>query len=122
MDGVKNNKGFLILANTNRKDMLDAAIAQRFRKLIYIPLPEEKDRRLLFDKKTSDIEEVYREQINYDRLAEISEGLSGRDITYICDDFKRELAKYKAGLNGDFEMQNTFEDLIYDRISSASEN
>jgi ATP-dependent 26S proteasome regulatory subunit len=119
MDGVKNNKGFLILANTNRKDMLDAAIAQRFRKLIYIPLPDEKDRKLLFEKKTAEVEESFKQSLNYDNLSALSQGLSGRDITYICDDMKRLLAKHKAGIIEKLNLQQEVEKLISERKASS---
>lgn len=98
LDGVKGNKAFLILANTNRKDVLDPAIAERFRKLIFIPLPDEKTRRKLFESKLSDVEPQFFEELGLAHAAEISEGLSGRDITFLCDDLKYYLAKIKAGL------------------------
>lgn len=98
LDGVAKNKRFLILANTNRKDLFDAALAERFRKLIHIPLPDETLREKLFAAKLSDVEEKFMSEIDLGEAAARSEGLSGRDITFICDDFKYLLAKIKAGL------------------------
>ncbi len=98
LDGVRTNKAFLILANTNRKDMLDPAIAERFRKLIYIPLPDMGMREKLFAAKLADVEPRFSEQLDLHAAAEQSEGLSGRDISFICDDLKYRLSKFKAGL------------------------
>lgn len=98
LDGIKKNKNFLILANTNRKDVLDTAIAERFRKQIYIPLPDEATRKKLFEIKLSDVESEYLERLNFEEAVTHSEGLSGRDITFICDDLKYLLSEIKAGL------------------------
>ena len=97
LDGVKTNKAFLVLANTNRKDVLDTAIAERFRKQIYIPLPDLDMRRRLFACKLSDVEERFMEKLDLDVAADTAEGLSGRDITFLCDDFKYFLSKVKRG-------------------------
>lgn len=95
LDGMARNKDFLIIANTNCKEMLDSAVLERFRKLIHIPLPDEYSRRLLFVNKANDIEEEFLERLDFLTLAKVSEGLSGRDITYICDDFKHFLGDIK---------------------------
>ena len=97
MDGVKENKSFLILANTNCVELLDDGILDRFRKKIHIPLPDEAMRKTFFSMKLKEIEPEYVEQLNFDELALASEGLSGRQITYICDDFKYYLGGVKAG-------------------------
>lgn len=98
LDGVKENKGFLILANTNHKEMLDRAILDRFRKSIYIPLPDRDAREKLFRLKLKDVEAEYIAQLDLARAAAKSEGMSGRQITYVCDDLKYRLSKAKAGL------------------------
>ncbi|MCD8205618.1 MAG: ATP-binding protein [Clostridia bacterium] len=98
LDGVITNNDFLLIANTNCVDMLDPAILSRFRRRINIPLPGYEGRLSLFKSKSRDIEEEITSQIDWDRMVGLSEGMSGRDIAYICDDFKYELGGMKAGL------------------------
>lgn len=96
LDGVKTNKDMLILADTNCKDMLDSALLSRFRQRLNIPLPNKENRLNMFKIKLKDIEKNYLEEIDFNLLANKSEGLSGRDITFICDDFKYKLGYAKS--------------------------
>ena len=104
MDGVKGNKGFLILANTNCPEMLDDGILDRFRKRIEVPLPDEDTRKKLFLFKLSDVEQENIAKLDLDRIAKESWGLSGRSISNVCDDFKYLLGDNAAGIRacGDF--------------------
>lgn len=98
MDGVKKNKGFLILANTNCPEDLDAGILDRFRQKILVGLPDKNARELMYRQKLSDVEDDYLDFIDFDYIAYESEGLSGRAINDICDDFKYELSAVQAGI------------------------
>lgn len=115
LDGVKTNKSFLILANTNLKAELDRAIQERFRRQIYIPLPDETMRRQLYISKLTEVEEKYTAMLDFDAAAVQSEGLSGRDITYICDDFKYQLGEVKAGLMPENVLADCFTEQIFNR-------
>ncbi|MCR4660935.1 MAG: ATP-binding protein [Clostridia bacterium] len=116
LDGMARNKNFLIIANTNCKDVLDSAVLERFRKLIHIPLPDEYSRKLLFIGKSEDIEEEYLARLDFVKLAQESEGLSGRDITYICDDFKHLLGDLKReGTIEEVDLNEKMIDLINNR-------
>lgn len=98
LDGMQDNKSFLIMANTNCKDMLDRGIQDRFRRKIHIPLPDLATRKRLFqDKLVKKLEPEYYSQLNFDLLAESSEGHSGRSITQVCDDFLYFMGGVKAG-------------------------
>ncbi|MBQ8358159.1 MAG: ATP-binding protein [Clostridia bacterium] len=112
MDGVKRNKGFLILANTNCPEMLDAGILDRFRKRIHIPLPDEGMRRHFFKSKLSEVEPEFLEKLDLDAFAAASEGLSGRSITYICDDFKYALSAVQAGIRREDDLSAVMIGLI----------
>ncbi len=98
LDGMLANRNFLVLANTNCADDLDPAILQRFPQRVPVPLPTLEARRLLFDQKTRDIEAEYRDHMDFGLAAERSQGMSGRDIAFICDDFKYTLGDCKAGI------------------------
>lgn len=118
LDGMKGNKNFLIIANTNRKDMLDAAILERFRKQLYIPLPDADMRKRLFEIKLKEVEPSFLIELDMNRAAEISEGLSGRDITFISDDFKYFLSRIKAGIEQDPNIEAKLEQLITERVQN----
>ncbi|MCD8201458.1 MAG: ATP-binding protein [Clostridia bacterium] len=100
LDGVISNNDFLVIANTNCMSALDPAILDRFRRRINIPLPGYEGRLSLFKSKTRDIEDDIVSRLDWDRMVDMAEGMSGRDITFICDDFKYELGGMKAGLTG----------------------
>ncbi len=99
LDGMQDNSRFLIMANTNCKDMLDRGIQDRFRRKIHIPLPDLETRKKLFrDKLGRVLEPEYFNQLDFDALAKASEGRSGRSITQVCDDFLYLMGAVKAGL------------------------
>ena len=116
LDGIKKNKNFLILANTNRKDVLDVAIAERFRKQIYIPLPDDAMRKKLFEIKLGDVEPVYFTRLDLEAAVAHAKGLSGRDITFICDDLKYLLSEIKAGFTDEQVLNGRFIQLVDDRV------
>lgn len=115
LDGVASNKNLFVLANTNFVNMLDPAIAERFRRIIHIPLPGSVARKELFKAKLSDVEQEFIDEINFESAAELSEGLSGRDITFICDDFKRVLSKIKAKIIQTQNLNGLLRELIEER-------
>lgn len=121
MDGVKGNKGFLILANTNCPEMLDEGILDRFRKRIEVPLPDEATRKKLFLFKLTDVEEEHIKAIDLDRVAKESWGLSGRSIANICDDFKYKLAASKAGVRACGDYTEEILSLIVERRRSGND-
>ena len=112
MDGVKANKDFLILANTNCMEMLDKGILDRFRKRIHIPLPDAAMRYAFFKNKLKDIEQDFIDKLDFEALANNSEGLSGRSITYICDDFKYYISGVKAGIKNGDDLNSVLVNLI----------
>lgn len=115
LDGVASNKNLFVLANTNFVNVLDPAIAERFRRIIHIPLPGSVARKELFKAKLSDVEQEFIDEINFESAAELSEGLSGRDITFICDDFKRVLSKIKAKIIQTQNLNGLLRELIEER-------
>lgn len=115
LDGVKGNKSFLILANTNCMDMLDDGILDRFRKRIHIPLPDEKMRETFFRNKLAEIEDEYKENLDFAGFAKASDGFSGRTVTYVCDDFKYYVGGVKAGIKDGSDLNSVMYSLIDER-------
>jgi len=85
LDGIEELKGVLVLGATNRIDMIDPAILRpgRFDEIIKIPLPEEKDRREIFEVHLRN--KPLAKGINRDDLASLTEGFSGAEIASVCD-------------------------------------
>lgn len=82
MDGVKESKGVIVLGATNRPWDLDEAMRRRFEKRIYIPLPEFEARKAIFKIHTRGVE--IDKSVDFDKLAEMTEGYSGADIALVC--------------------------------------
>lgn len=86
IDGfVGKNPNLLLLGATNRPWDIDSAIMRsgRFSEKIYVELPDLKARKFMFNKNLKGIPMESDIDINY--LAKESQGLSGADITEICD-------------------------------------
>jgi Cdc6-like AAA superfamily ATPase len=115
LDGIKENNNFLVIANTNCVDMLDAGVLSRFRRKIYIPLPDKDMRKHFFAQKLAQLEPEYFNQLDLDALADEAEGLSGRDITQICDDFLHHVGGIKAQLRTSEDLNADFIAIIRNR-------
>ena len=86
MDGFGTNSGVIILAATNRADILDRALmrAGRFDRQIYIDMPDLNERRAIFDVHLKPIKVT--KNIDKDFLARQTPGFSGADIANICNE------------------------------------
>ena len=86
MDGFGSNAGVIILAATNRADILDKALlrAGRFDRQIHVELPELKEREQIFVVHTKPLK--VDKKINIGMLAKQTPGFSGADIANDCND------------------------------------
>lgn len=84
MDGLQNLKNVVVLAATNRPDMLDPALLRpgRFDKVIQLPAPDEKMRFEIFKIHTKGM--PLAKDVDLKELAKKSEGCTGADIEGIC--------------------------------------
>ena len=84
IDGVGARKSVFIIGATNRPDILDAAIMRpgRLDQLIYIPLPDFESRLSIF--KANLRKSPIGDDLDFNHLANITEGFSGADITEVC--------------------------------------
>jgi transitional endoplasmic reticulum ATPase len=85
LDGIQSLAGVVVLAATNRMDMVDPALlrAGRFDKLLFIPQPDRNARRQILEIHTQGKQIVAGMEL--DRLAELTDGLSGADITTVVN-------------------------------------
>ncbi len=84
MDGFDTRGNIRLIAATNRFDMLDEAILRpgRFDRLIEVTLPEEEARSDIFKIHTRNMNIA--SDVDFEKLGELTEGLSGADIKAIC--------------------------------------
>jgi transitional endoplasmic reticulum ATPase len=85
LDGIQSLAGVVVLAATNRMDMVDPALlrAGRFDKLLFIPPPDKSARKqiLQIQVKGKPIDPT----LDLDKIAEMTEGLTGADLTAVVN-------------------------------------
>ena len=86
MDGFGTNSGVIILAATNRADVLDAALmrAGRFDRQIYVDMPDLNERKEIFQVHLKPLKLV--EGLDIEFLAKQTPGFSGADIANLCNE------------------------------------
>jgi transitional endoplasmic reticulum ATPase len=91
LDGMENMHGVIVLAATNRADMIDPALLRpgRFDKIIQIPMPDKDSRRQILEITAKNIPAVSDKNeidyVNLDKISEITDGLSGADVAAIAN-------------------------------------
>ena len=86
MDGFGTNTNVIVLAATNRADVLDKALmrAGRFDRQIYVDLPDIRERKEIFEVHLRPIKTS--ETLDLDFLARQTPGFSGADIANVCNE------------------------------------
>ncbi len=94
MDGFGTNHHVIVVAATNRADILDRALtrAGRFDRQIYIDLPELDERKEIFGVHTKKLKIT--KNLDLDFLAKQTPGFSGADIANICNEAALNAAKH----------------------------
>ncbi|KAG0091930.1 hypothetical protein BGZ92_011278 [Podila epicladia] len=84
MDGVENAAGVLIVAATNRVDLIDKALLRpgRFDRVVYVPPPDVEARRQILDIYTRDI--PLSEDVDLDSIAQTTNMYTGADLQNVC--------------------------------------
>ena len=116
MDGFGTNSGVIILAATNRADILDKALmrAGRFDRQIYVDMPDLTERKAIFEVHLGPIK--VDDSIDVDFLSRQTPGFSGADIANVCN----EAALYAARKGRDKVIHQDFLDAV-DRIIGGLE-
>ncbi|MCR5314750.1 MAG: ATP-dependent zinc metalloprotease FtsH [Bacteroidaceae bacterium] len=116
MDGFGTNSGIIILAATNRADVLDKALlrAGRFDRQIHVDLPDLNERKAIFNVHLRPIK--IDETVDVDMLARQTPGFSGADIANVCN----EAALIAARNNSAWVNKQCFLDAV-DRIIGGLE-
>lgn len=87
MDGFGTNTNVIVIAATNRADVLDKALmrAGRFDRQIYVDLPDVRERKEIFEVHLRPLKKVA-EELDIDFLAKQTPGFSGADIANVCNE------------------------------------
>ena len=96
LDGIESLHGVVVLAATNRADMIDTALLRpgRFDKIVLVPMPDKEGRKKILEITTKSIP-VVREStansvknpdyVDLDKIAEATDGMSGADVAAIAN-------------------------------------
>ena len=84
MDGIEDLKGVIVLAATNRIDLIDPALLRsgRFDLIFELPIPDVRTREKIFDIHTRN--KPLGKKVNLSKLAQKTDTLTGSDIEFIC--------------------------------------
>jgi transitional endoplasmic reticulum ATPase len=91
LDGMQDMHGVVVLAATNRADMIDPALLRpgRFDKIIQIPMPDKESRKRILEISTEDVPIIKDanspDYVNFGKLAEATDGFSGADVAAIAN-------------------------------------
>ncbi len=87
MDGFGTNTNVIVLAATNRADVLDTALmrAGRFDRQIYVDLPDVRERKEIFEVHLRPLKKVA-DELDTEFMAKQTPGFSGADIANVCNE------------------------------------
>jgi transitional endoplasmic reticulum ATPase len=85
LDGIDEMRGVVVLAATNRADMIDPALLRpgRFDKIIYVPNPDIKTREKILELNIQG--KPINNDLNLKRIAELTDGFSGADVAAVVN-------------------------------------
>ncbi|ESO83049.1 hypothetical protein LOTGIDRAFT_133988 [Lottia gigantea] len=113
MDGMETNKGVIMLASTNRADVLDNALLRRgrFDRHITIDLPTMIERREIFEMYTKKLKTSTSAESLSPKLAQLSPGMSA-DIANVCNEAAIHAARYSKTIIEPVDFQHALERII----------
>ncbi|MBS7612262.1 CDC48 family AAA ATPase [Candidatus Bathyarchaeota archaeon] len=106
LDGIETLENVVVLAATNRPDMVDPAVLRpgRFDRLIYVPPPDEKTRLQIFKIHTRNM--PLDDDVSLERLAAITEGYTGADIAALCREAAMNAIRRNPETGGKVNMED----------------
>jgi len=112
MDGFGTNSGVIVLAATNRVDMLDKALlrAGRFDRQIHVDLPDLAERKAIFNVHLRPLKKD--DTVDVDFLARHTPGFSGADIANVCNESALIAARHNSTHVGKQDFLNAVDRII----------
>jgi transitional endoplasmic reticulum ATPase len=85
LDGISELHGVVVLAATNRPDMIDTALLRpgRFDRIVFVPNPDRRTRKKILEIYVTD--KPIGTDVNFEKIADISDGFSGADTSAIVN-------------------------------------
>jgi len=100
LDGLEELRDVVVIAATNRPDIVEPALLRpgRFDKLLYVPLPDLEARKEIYSIHTQ--KKPLANDVDLDKIAKITEGYTGADIAAVCNTavmlaIREHMIKYK---------------------------
>ncbi|MDY6777831.1 MAG: CDC48 family AAA ATPase [Candidatus Nanohaloarchaea archaeon] len=119
LDGIESLEDVVVIAATNRPDMIDPAVLRpgRLDRHVYVPVPDREARKKIFEVHTRDM--PLADDVSIDDLADMSDNLVGSDIEAVC----REAAmnSLRKDLESDTVTKEDFEQALENASPSAEE-
>nr|YP_010152783.1 cell division protein FTSH [Olisthodiscus luteus]YP_010152847.1 cell division protein FTSH [Olisthodiscus luteus]QQW50444.1 cell division protein FTSH [Olisthodiscus luteus]QQW50508.1 cell division protein FTSH [Olisthodiscus luteus] len=112
MDGFESNKGIIVLAATNRVDVLDSALLRpgRFDRQVYVGLPDVKGRLEIL--KVHAKNKIFSPDISLDVIAKLTPNFAGADLENLLNESAILAARAKKTVIGRTEIQTALEKII----------
>jgi cell division protease FtsH len=112
MDGFSDNEGILIIAATNRKDVLDAALLRpgRFDRIITVALPDKNSRKDILNVHSKN--KQLDDSINLELIAELTSGFSGAQIKNLLNEAAIYAARVGRTVIFEQDLLNALDKLI----------
>lgn len=109
MDGFENNEGVIVMAATNRADILDPALTRpgRFDRQVYVNLPDVKGREQIL--KVHARNKPLAPDVNLKAVARLSAGFSGADLANLLNEAAILAARANKHLIGNAELYEAFD-------------
>ena len=84
MDGLEDRKGVIVIASTNRPDLVDSALLRpgRFDRLLYVMAPDLESRKKILEVHTHNM--PLANDVSLKHIAQITDGYSGADLENVC--------------------------------------
>lgn len=124
MDGFIKNEGIIVIAATNRADILDSALTRpgRFDRKVVVPLPDMEGRKKIIDIhfKDKNVHEVFKSGY-MDELARLTGGFSGADIANLANEAAILSVRYNETYITGNTIYDAFEKMTIG-LPSATEN
>jgi transitional endoplasmic reticulum ATPase len=120
MDGIENRKGIVIIASTNRPDIVDSAFLRpgRFDRLIYVDAPDYESRLKILEVHTKNM--PLAPDVSLKHLAQLTDGYSGADIENLTREAGMQAIREKMQ---DFDhIENKHFEFALDKIKSTLPN
>ena len=112
MDGFANNEGVLVIAATNRKDVLDQALLRpgRFDRILTVPYPDRDSRKEIL--KVHSQNKQLAEDVNLDFIAELTAGFSGAQLKNLLNEAAIYAARVGNVIISNADIFNALDKLI----------